>query len=182
VIQDIQLLGFLTGDGWRYQDNYRNYLVGFTQSFRNVDILNHYKLRLQQLGKVYQKIKVNRNACDIYTKNKQFFKLFGEFLRNFPHSFEVLSEVEKKKFIAGFIDAEGNVAKDRCRVYNSNYSLLNTIRSFLKELNIHAILYRDREIWVLEIKHSNLNRFYKLIRFYSIKLNRLLTCAPYTRA
>ena len=179
---DPQLLGFLIGDGWRYNDCHRNYLLGFTQSVRNSEIMNHYRHMMAQLGKVYQKYRRRKNAYDIYIKNKQLFNAFGEYAANPAELFKRLTKEEKRKFVTGFVDAEASVTVERCRIYNSNHSLLIKIQRYLKvEVGIHAILYRDKRVWVLEIKHSNLRNFYSLINSCSIKVNRLLTHAPYTR-
>ena len=139
---DSQLLGFLIGDGWCYKDVHRNYIVGFTQSIRNSDVMNCYKHLLSHLGRVYQKHRHRKNAFDVYVKNKRLLESFKECKTRSAETFEHLTSNDKKKFIGGFVDAEATVTISRCRIYNASHELLAAIQHYLKEeVKLYAILY-----------------------------------------
>ena len=175
-----RLLGFIAGDGWCYYERAgRKYLVGFTQSSCKMEIISIYALLLNRHGKIRIKRK-KRSALDVYIQSKTLYKRVRALLDNIVRHFEHLSRGEKAAFIGGFIDAEACVEEKRCRIFNKNLCLLESIRRFLRDNGINSYLYWDKDVFVLEVKYSNFLKLVTLIGRHSVKI--AACCAPYTRA
>jgi len=78
----------------------------------------------------------------------------------------------KKKFIAGFFDAEGTIT-DRLVFYNKNKKLLEEIKKFLETLEIISYIYKFPNVWGLQIyRRIHVQLFRKHID--SVKLSRAI--------
>ena len=175
-----RLLGFIAGDGWCYYERAgRKYLVGFTQNSCKMEIVSIYASLLSRYGKIRIKRK-KRNALDVYVQSKTLYKRVRLLIDNIAKYFERLTTSEKVAFIGGFIDAEACVEEKRCRIFNKNLYLLESIRRFLRDNGINSYLYWDKNVFVLEVKYSNFPKLVALVGRYSVKI--AARCAPYTRA
>lgn len=91
-----------------------------------------------------------REQVQAFVSAKRLFEDFGNVRDNPAKYFAELSPKDKKKFVAGFFDAEGT-ATDRLVLYNGDLGLLEEIKSFLESLGSVCYIYRFGKIWGIQI-------------------------------
>lgn len=173
-----KLAGFLFGDGWTYYDRYsRNYLVGFTQSHKNLHVKEYYKKLLEEEAAR----KVREHECDIYVSLKRLYYEL-KFVKEHPlEYFRSLTLKEKLEFIEGLIDAEAHVESKRIRIYNKNVDLLTEIKATLELIGVKSYLYKE-DVYVLEIKGQHLKILLSKLNPIKYKLHSHGAARPSTRA
>ena len=163
------LAGLLFGDG---TSHIRACSVWIDQVERNEPIILRAKEELEKIAKKvhYYRHTKNKIRAMIYSK-----KIYYEFLalRKDPVGFfNSLKENEKKKFIAGFFDAEGTVT-DRLVLYNNHLKLLKAIKSFFTKEKIISYIYKFGKVYGVQIYQiESVKKFTKIIP--SVKLSKHL--------
>lgn len=168
LYMDPWLAGVLIGDGTCNRGKNRAYAVWIDQHKRNEKVLDEVQKVLQSVGFKTYRYTVPENKSRVLTYSKQLFLEFQSIRKDSAKLFSSLNDDEKKKFIAGFFDAEGTVT-DRIVIYNSDVNLLNSIKEFLMEIEIPSHIYRFGKIHGLQIyKKNHVELFLKNVK--SIRL------------
>jgi len=166
-------LGLLFGDGVAHRNiRNRSYAIWIDQHEKNLDILEELeRIFIKEKIKFY-KYKVPENKIRIYSCSKERYLILKEVKENVVDYFKKLNIRGKKKFIAGFFDAEGTVT-DRLVVYNKNKKLLEEMKKFLETLDVIGHIYKFPKVFGLQIyRKHHVHMFKKHIN--SVKLSRAI--------
>jgi len=165
--------GLLFGDGTAHRNiKNRSYAIWIDQHKRNSDILEELERIFVKLKIKFYKYKVPDNKIRIYSCSKERFLELKKIKENPVKFFKNLNMKGKKKFIAGFFDAEGTIT-DRLVFYNKNKKLLEEIKKFLETLEIISYIYKFPNVWGLQIyRRIHVQLFRKHID--SVKLSRAI--------
>ncbi len=153
------LAGMLIGDGCKQKRKNGAYAVWIDQHKRNYKIIEKITEILKGKFKLYI-YKVPGNKIRVLTYSKELFVWFEKISNDVTGFFNGLANEEKKKFIAGFFDAEGTVT-DRLVIYNSDKVLLEAIQKFLNNLGIVSHIYKFGKIFGLQIYRRSSIRIFQ---------------------
>ena len=132
------IIGLFKGDGYSYHDKKsRHYVTEFyLHSERNMDILFYLKYLLAKTKTNHSVMKDKRFKC-LRLKINQ--KAFMDFVRSNYYSD---NHGFMKGFVSGIIDSEGyvNLKKSTITITNTDISLLNTCREYLRALGIRCAM------------------------------------------
>jgi len=172
-MMDEYVAGLLFGDGVAHHNiRNRSYAIWIDQHKRNLDILEELeKIFIKKKIKFY-KYKVPDNKIRIYSCSKERYLKIRYVKDNVVEFFQKLNNRQKKKFIAGFFDAEGTIT-DRLVIYNKDKELLEEIKKFLETLSIISYIYKFSKVFGLQIyRKIHVQLFRKHIN--SVKLSRAI--------
>ena len=139
---DPYLVGILYGDGWTYVREAGSYVTCIDQAEKNKEII------IQEVIPRFKKMGFRVNPYVFFAKHDSIFKwraqvyskgLYLQLKETFPRIvsyFETLQADEAKQFIAGFIDAEGTIAKGAIIIYNQNEALLDAVQKRFRDFGI----------------------------------------------
>ena len=172
-MMDKYVVGLLFGDGVAHRNKRnRSYAIWIDQHVKNLDILEELKrIFIKNKIKFYW-YKVPDNKIRIFSYSKDKYLEIKGVKENSSSFFKKLSNIQKKKFIAGLFDAEGTVT-DRLVTYNKDKKLLEEIKKFLETLGIISYIYKFSKVFGLQIyRKIHIQIFKKHIK--SVKLSRAI--------
>lgn len=177
IIMDAYLAGVLFGDGtlcmW---PNKVTCQVGIDQHVRNSAVLFEVEKIFRKAGIKYYRYKIPDKKERVRTYSKELYKAFNSLRSNPAAYFKSLRDMEKRKFVAGFFDAEGT-ATDRLVIYNGNKKILLAVKEWLKTIGVQGNIYRFGKIFGLQIYRKksvrSFLRYIKPVRVSSLWLRNL---------
>ncbi len=174
-----QICGYFIGDG-----NFE--LRGLRFRDERIEVLENYNCLFKDLFNINGKILKMRdkNCYTLFINSKEisdFFKLF------MPNVLNIIAKSKKevvKKFIKGFVDAEGHINKKRVRISiaQKEKQILRYLQLFLLRFGIRSFLRFDvgkKKISVLSIRDRSVKNYFQIGFTAPDKQKRLLDCMDY---